>query len=227
MATPLNVRPAQLRFGGLTAADRTGAFRAARRHSALVRLLKMLLPAGAVGVVALYILPSQLSIRTKLGEASVQAIDVNSGGIRMVNPRIKGVHEKYGVYDIRADSSVQHVDQPELMDFDIINAEIVSPQGEKTVLTAPNGIYHTKKEEMTFNNGVDIGGDAGISGKLKTATAFMQENRLISKDPVQLALHGHTILADSAEVWTSEKRAVFTGNVKVHLERAQTEGKQQ
>jgi lipopolysaccharide export system protein LptC len=228
MATPLNVRPAQLRFGGITAApDRTQAFRAARRHSAIVRLLKMLLPLGALGVVALYILPSQLSIRTRTGEASVQAIDVNSGGIRMVNPRIKGVHEKYGVYDIRADSSVQHVDDPELMNFEVINAEIVSPKGQKTVLTAPSGIYQTKKEEMTFNNGVDIGGDSGISGKLKTATAFMQENRLVSKDPVQLAYHGHTILADSAEVWTSENRAVFTGNVKVHLERAQTEGKQQ
>ncbi len=228
MATTLPVRPAQLRFGGIiTAPDRTRAFRAARRHSTLVRLLKLLLPLGALGVVALYVLPSQLTVKTKGGEASVQAIDISSGGIRMVNPRIKGVHEKYGVYDIRADSSVQHVKEPELMNFEIINAEIVSPKGEKTVLTAPSGIYHSKKEEMTFDNGVTIGGEAGIAGKLKTATAYMKENRLISKDPVQLAYHGHTIASDSVEVWTSENRAIFTGNVRVHLERAQTEGKQQ
>jgi hypothetical protein len=55
----------------------------------------------------------------------------------------------------------------------------------------------------------------------------MKENRLISKDPVTLAYHGHTIASDSVEMWTAENRAIFTGNVKVHLERAQTEEKQQ
>jgi len=142
-----------------------------------------------------------------------------------MNPRYKGVHEKQGAYDIRADSALQQVRNPELMTFDKINAELVSMEGKKTRLTAPSGIFHSKQEELTFDNGVTIDGEAGISGKLKTATAYMKEKRLISKDPVQLGFQGHTIAADKVEMWTTESRAIFTGNVRVHLERAPTEGK--
>jgi lipopolysaccharide export system protein LptC len=229
MATHVNVHPAQMRFGGLKAApDRKRAFTAARRHSFVVKLLKLGLPVAALSVAALYVLPSRLTVPIKGGEASVEALDLtSSGGLKMVNPRIKGVHDKFGVYDIRADSALQHVKEPEVMTFDAITADIVSSQGEKTTLTAPSGIFHSKKEEMTFDSGVTIGGEAGLSGTLKTATAYMKENRLISQDPLTLTYHGHTIASDSVEIWTSENRAIFTGNVRVHLERAETEGMQQ
>lgn len=215
------------RFSGITtAADRSQAFRNARRHSAIVRGLKLGLPLSALLVLALYVLPSQLTYEIKDGEASVEAIDISSGALKMVNPRIRGVHAKQGVYDIRADSGTQNASEPEVMTFDKIDAEIVSSQGEKTTLTAPTGIYHSKKEELVFNTGVTIGGDAGVSGTLKTAKAYMKENKLVSDDPVALAYHGHTISADGVTVYSDESRVIFTGNVKVHLERAQKESAQ-
>lgn len=208
------------RLGGITTGrDRTRAFRAARRHSVMVRLMKLGLPLAALGVGALYIIPTALTVKIKDVEASVEKIDITAGGLKMVNPRFKGVHEKHGVYDVRADSALQHVSDPDLMTLDTINAELVSQQGQKTILRAPSGIFHRKKEEFTFDNGVTIGGEAGISGKLKTATSFMKENKLISNDPVALTFHSHTIAADGVEVFTAENRAIFTGNVRVHLER--------
>jgi lipopolysaccharide export system protein LptC len=229
MATQSHVSMASSRFGGITTArDRTRAFRAARRHSVMVRLLKLGLPLAALGVGALYIIPSAITIEIdKDKKVSIEKIDITSGGLKMVNPRFKGVHEKHGVYDVRADSALQHVSDPDLMTLDKINAELVSQQGQKTILTAPSGIFHRKKEEFTFDNGVTIDGEAGISGKLKTATSFMKENRLISNDPVTLGYQGHRIDADSVEFFTAESRAIFTGNVRVHLERAPGQGGQQ
>jgi lipopolysaccharide export system protein LptC len=228
MATQSHVSMASSRFGGITTArDRTRSFRAARRHSMMVRLMKLALPLAALGVGALYIIPAGFAVKTKDGELAIEKINITSGGLKMVNPRFKGVHEKHGVYDVRADSALQHVSDPDLMTLDKINAELVSQQGQKTILTAPSGIFHRKKEEFTFDNGVTIGGEAGISGKLKTATSFMKENRLISNDPVTLGYHGHRIDADSVEFFTAESRAIFTGNVRVHLERAPGQGGQQ
>src|SRR5688572_11069705 len=117
MATQLHVHPAQMRFGGIAAApDRTRAFRAARRHSVLVGLFKLLLPLSALGIAALYILPPQITIKPRGGgEVTIEQVKPTlSGGLRMVNPRYQGVHEKYGTYDIRADSSLQKVGQPEI-----------------------------------------------------------------------------------------------------------------
>lgn len=230
MATQLHVHPAQARFGGIMAApDRGRAFRAARRHSAMVALLKWLLPLSSLGIGGLYVLPHLLlpPIEVGPGELSIKSIDVKGGDLKMVNPRYQGVHEKYGAYDIRADHSIQKIGSPEILNFDKINAELVSPQGEKTVLTAPSGIFHSKQEELTFDNGVTIDGGSGLAGKLKSAKAYMKDKRLISTDPVTLSYQGHRIEADSVEMWTGESRVIFTGNVRVHLERAPTEGKQQ
>jgi lipopolysaccharide export system protein LptC len=129
------------------------------------------------------------------------------------------VHEKYGVYDIRAEYALQQVKNPELMNLNVINADVVAPNGQRTVLRAPSGIFHSKLEELTFDNGVDISGDSGMSGRLKTATAYMKENLLVSKDPVDLAFHNSTIKAQSMTYYSKEGRAVFEGSVRVHLER--------
>lgn len=219
MAIQTDIRPGGPRFAGLpSGGDRAKAFRAAQRHSALVRLLRLLLPVSAIGAAGLYFLPSQLSVQVKGGEASVDSIDVVSGGLKMVNPRIKGVHEKYGVYDIRAENATRQLKDLEMMNLNSITAEITSKTGELTTLTAPTGIYQAKKEELTFDNGVVIGGDGGISGTLKTATAFMQGHMLVSNDPVDLSFHGTTIQAQKMTLYSSEGRAVFEGNVKVHME---------
>jgi lipopolysaccharide export system protein LptC len=226
MAIQSDIRRAGPRFAGLpSGGDRTKAFRAAKRHSARVKFLRLLLPLGAVCASGLYFLPSRLSMAIKDGEASIESIEVASGGLKMVNPRIKGVHEKYGVYDIKADHATQQAKNPELMNLTTISAEITSKEGEITVLTAPSGIYHSKQEELTFDNGVVIGGEAGISGTLKTATAFMQAHKLISHDPVDLAFHGTTIKAQSMTLYSGEGRAIFEGDVKVHLEPKRRAGK--
>lgn len=220
MAIQTHIRQTPARFAGLpSGGDRAKAFRAAKRHSVRVRMLRLLLPVVAVCATGLYFLPSAYSIKTKEGEASIESMQVTSGGLKMVNPRMKGVNEKFGVYNISADHATQQAKNPELMNLTSISAEITSKTGEITVLTAPTGIYHSKQEELTFDNGVVIGGAAGISGTLKTATAFMQAHKLISNDPVDLAYNGTTIKAQTMTLYSGEGRAVFEGNVRVHLER--------
>lgn len=211
------------RFGGLPqASDRTRAFRAAVRHSALVRILRVALPLTALAVSGLYMVPGKVKIAVGGGEATAD-VDLTSEGLKMINPRIKGVHAKHGTYDVRAEYATQNVKHPELVSLNKITADLVSNEGRKTTMTALSGFYHSKKEELTFDRGVTIGGEAGMSGKLKTATAFFQNHVLISPDPVELSFHDSTIRAQSMTLYTSESRVVFTGDVRAHLERAPKE----
>lgn len=223
MAIQTQIEPAPARFRGLgNATDRAKAFRDAKRHSALVKLLRWIFPAMALCIGALYFLPLRLSVAIPGGgEASVEAIDISDGVLKIVNPRIKGVHERHGVYDIRAVHATQQVQDPDMITLNTVSADITSKIGEKTTLAAPSGLFHSKKEELTFDNGVTIGGNAGFSGQLKTATAFFQSNKLISTEPVDLAFRNSTIKARSMIFYSSESRAIFEGGVRVHLERNQ------
>lgn len=212
--------------GIVSAGDRARAFRDAKRHSIRVRLLRLIFPVAAVCIAGLYFLPSNYGVDPKVGKASIDDIELSGDGLKMVNPRIKGVHEKHGVYDIRADHATQQVSNPDLISLNTITAELTAKTGETTILTAPTGIFHSKKEELTFDNGLTIGGTRGYAGKLKTATAFFQNNKLITTEPVELSFGETTITAQAMTLFSSEGRAIFQGNVKVHLKRAQ-ETKQQ
>ena len=213
-------------FGIVSAGDRAKALRDAKRHSTRVKLLRLLLPFAAVCIGGLYLLPSKIEIDTKAGKASVENIELSGDGLKMVNPRIQGVHEKHGVYDIRADHATQQVSNPELVTLNTITADLTSKDGQKTTLTAPSGLFHSKKEELTFDNGLTIGGNRGYAGTLKRATAFFQSNKLVTTDPVSLAYGESTIEAQSMTLFSSEGRAIFEGRVKVHLERAQETNRQ-
>ena len=227
MAIQTHIPTAPARFSGLPhAGDRATAFRRAKRHSVAVKLLRWLLPLSAVCLSGLYFLPSNIVVEVDGGEASVESIDVTRGGLKMVNPRIKGVHEKHGVYDIRADHATQQIQNPDLITLDTISAELLSKKGEKTTFTAPSGVFHSKKEELTFDSGVSIGGNAGFTGRLKTATAFLQINKLISTDPVELGFHSSTIKARSMTFFSNERRAIFEGGVRVHLKRKAKESQE-
>jgi len=229
MALQTNIRqlPVPVRFSSLrTATDRTKAFREAKRHSALVRLLRLALPVLMLGIVGLYFIPEKITVEVDggQGQASIDSLEIADGGLKMVNPRINGVHEKYGIYDIRAIDATQQVKNPELITLNKVSAKLTSNDQKTTTLTAPSGVFESKKEELTFTQGVVIGGDAGFAGKLKTATAFLQSDKLISSDPVEFSFHSSTIKADSMTLFSSEKRAIFKGGVNVHLERAPEKG---
>jgi lipopolysaccharide export system protein LptC len=226
MAIQTHIQPARPRFAGLPSSiDRATAFRSAKRHSAFVHVARWVLPVLAVSLVGLYFLPSRIEVKVGNADVSIKEIDLSGGGLKMVNPRMKGVSEKQGVYDIQAAYATQQVANPDLMNLNTITADITSKEGQKTTLTAPSGIYARTKQELTFDNGVDIGGEAGLAGKLKTATAFMDEHKLISKDPVDLSYHKNTIKADTMTLYTSESRAIFEGRVKVHIERNEGESR--
>jgi lipopolysaccharide export system protein LptC len=212
--------PTMVRQGHLPrSADRSKAFRAALRHTSRVRFLKVVLPLGAALISGLYFIPTSLKIETKVGTVDIKNVDLSKDGLKMTNPKLSGVHEKHGAYIIEAESATQNVKQPEFVTLHKIKADLTAPAGGKTQLTAPGGFYHSKKEELTFDKGVDIGGDAGMSGHLRTATAYIQNHVLISADPVEFAYHDSTIKALSMTIYTNESRVIFTGNVQVHLER--------
>jgi lipopolysaccharide export system protein LptC len=225
MVTQTQIPQGRVRFAGLpTSGDRAKAFRRATRHSALVGLLRRLFPLAALAIAGLYLLPNNLTVETEIGTATVDDIDIDSGGLKMINPRIKRVDEKFGTYDIRADNATQHVDNTDMITLNTIAADLVSKSGDTTTFSAPSGLFHRKKEEMTFNNGVTISGNGGFTGKLKSATAFFQNKKVISTDPVDLGYHSSRIKADRMTFYSGESRAIFEGRVRVHLERKPEDG---
>lgn len=204
---------------GVDGEQRAYAFRAATRHSRLVRVLKIGLPLCSLVAISLYFVPSRMSFSVGDGRASIESIDVDSGSLKMVKPKLSGVNESYGRYEIRAESATQSVKSPERVHLESISGDVVSPSGDRTTLAAPSGEFHTKKQQLSLSKGVTIEGRDGLLVKLQSATVLFPKQMIISRQPVFMKFRDSEIRAQSLRLHTGEARALFIGNVKVHLER--------
>ncbi len=202
----------------LSSEERARAFRAARRHSIAVKALKILLPLAAAGTLSLYFIPTRLSIEIGGATASLEGVSVEAGSLKMVNPKLSGMHPEYGRYEILADTALQDVDTPHRVALDAIIGSLVSPDGDTTRLQALSGLFDTQARQLTFQEGVSIEGRAGLSVKLRSATVHFADQLIVSEEPVEMQFRGSRITADSLRLNTGEARVVFTGGVKVRLE---------
>jgi len=202
----------------LSQSERARAFRAARRHSVVVKTLKVLLPLAAIGVISLYFAPTRLTIEIDGATASLQGVSVESGNLKMVNPKLSGMHPDYGRYEIRAQTALQAVDTPQMVTLDAITGSLVSPEGEATRLEALSGLFDTQERRLTFRQGVSIEGRAGLSVEMRSATVHFADQLIVSDEPVSMSFRGSQITADSVRLHTGDARVVFSGAVKVRME---------
>jgi lipopolysaccharide export system protein LptC len=198
-------------------------FRRARRHSGRVRALRIALPLLAAAILSLYALPSLLkkTIDNGRGTATVRAITVEAGSLKMIEPHVKGVNERGEAYDFLADTATQAAKDADVMYLEVVRGKMIGLDGKISTLTAPNGVHDNKAEQITFNNGAFVTRDEGLSATFQTATAYMKLQMVISKTPVIVRLHESTINADNMTLWWSDQRAVFEGKVRTHIERQQ------
>ncbi len=206
--------------------ERAREFRIARRHSARVRVLKIVLPLMAAGILSLYFLPSlfRVSIDNGRGTATVRAITIEAGTLKMLDPHVKGVNEKDDAYDFTADSATQASRDADIMYLEKVRGNLVAHDGKLTTLTAPDAIHNNREDKMIFNNGAVVTREPGMTATFQTATAFMKQQIVDSKTPVVVRLHESTIHAESMILFWNEQRAIFEGNVRTHVERQPAEG---
>jgi lipopolysaccharide export system protein LptC len=211
-------QPGSIRVS-MTDERRARAFRAARRHSVMVRILKVLLPIAAIGCLGLYVMPGQMSFSIGDATASVDDLAIESGTLKMVNPRLSGVHQTFGRYEIRADAAIQNVKTPDRVALQTISGDMVSPSGDTTQLSAPGGVFQTRERILSLDQGLTIRGRGGLFVSLKSARANIADQLITSDEPVVMRFGDSEIQAQTFKLHTGEARAVFTGQVRVRLER--------
>jgi len=202
----------------LSAAERARAFRVARRHSIAVKVLRVLLPVAALAMVSLYFIPTRLAIEIDGATASLEGVSVESGNLKMVNPKLSGMHPDYGRYEIRAETAMQDVETPQKVALDAITGSLVSPEGDMTRLKALSGLFDTEAKRLTFEDGVSIEGRAGLSVQMRSATVRFTDQLIVSDEPVSMAFRGSRITANTVRLNTGKARVVFSGEVRVRLD---------
>ena len=202
---------------GVSGAERERAFRRARRHSLLVRSLKVLLPVAAVGCLGIYGGALVLSSGLKSGDIEASKVTIDPTNLTMADPRYSGFGKDGSEYKVHAKSAVTDIRMAAPIRLDVIDGEIIQPSGVVTRLTANWGTYDQKKDLLELYESINVDATNGMTARLTRATVLAKESRIISSEPVQAQTETGTIRADTMTLDTKARQAKFRTAVHVTL----------
>lgn len=198
--------------------DSDRAFRAARRHSRAVRVLRVAVPA-AVAVAALVIFLvvyfNPLRMLAKL-PINVGDLVVSGTKVTMQQPHLSGFTRDARAYELSADAAAQDVTKPDIVELHNIHAKMQMQDKSTVDLTALLGTYNSKGEMLKLNRDIKIN-SATYSGQLNEAMIDIRKGHVVSDKPVQVNFLQGMLNSNGMEVIDSGDVVVFNGGVSVTM----------
>ena len=213
---PLTARRARLET--LPSRQRTTGEQAARR-TALVRRLRIILPALAVALIIGLVLNTR---STGVDEAFLDDFADLQGTpdeYKMANPKFAGIDDRGHPYEITADAALQS--QGEKNVVELVKPKAVTRGGEESsVVTAQKGVFRSDSNILDLSDAVtlkhSIGGDTYVL-QTPAATVSIGEETVQSIAGVSGEGEAGSLRADRMRAYNGEGRVVFEGNVSMRI----------
>ncbi|GGD03338.1 membrane protein [Aureimonas glaciei] len=190
-------------------------FARARRHSRLVALLKIGLPAMAALIVVGGIAVTWLA-RALPDNVSVSAAGLQDGRIVMEDPRMSGYDKNQRPYSMVAQRAIQALDGSGI-ELEDVKANITISDSATADVLAARGHYEQKSQQLRLYDDVRVDTSSGMSIRLSDARIDMANGSMIGAGPVTINTPNQTIEAGSLDVKEGGKVLGFGGPVKMTL----------
>jgi lipopolysaccharide export system protein LptC len=195
--------------------DLAPAFRRARRHSRMVRLLRIGLPLGTVGGMVLYALGTWLNPLAGINLPTMRNLSVSGTKITMDAPRLAGYTRDGRSYELTARAAAQDLRKPQFMELQDVRARMEMQDGDTVRVTADAGDYDNKSEIVTLKQNVIVTTSNGVEVRLVEATLDMRKNHVVSEQPVEILTPNGQINAKQMEVINGGEVVHFRGGVRL------------
>jgi len=230
MSRPVTATAIEAPGRGWRATGRTNLERAVRvagRHSVMVRIIRVGLPAAIVIGGAAYagiryfnpigVLASAPSVSGKLA--------VQGSKITMELPKIVGITRDQRSYQLTAETAVQDITKPDEVELQNLRAEMEMADADMVVVTAKSGTYLTKGDRVVLREHVVVTSTQGYNAKLREAVVDMKKGNVVSEQPVEVRMPSGLINANGMEMENSGEVVRFTRGVVFDLDAEKQAGK--
>ena len=199
--------------------DSERAFRAARRHSRLVRMLRISIPAVVVLGTTVIVLITYFNPLRMLGPLPIDvgSLVVSGSKITMEHPRLSGFTNDARAYELSADAAKQDLTKPDLIELRNLRATVEMQDKATIEMLATTGTYDSKGEMLKLDQNIMLSSSTGYSGHLSEAMIDMRKGYVVSKHPVELQLLQGTLNANRLEIIDSGDLVRFDGGVNMTL----------
>lgn len=198
--------------------DRVGAVRRARRHTLLVRLLRLVTPLLAIGAIAYYVASLQLNVG-RAGPAGLRhdGVVLSTENLKMLRPRHDGFTKDRGRYVVEADSATQEFGNADMIHLDRLRSKLTKPDASWTSLTSRKGIMDTKKNQLQLIGNVTVISSSGMKARMSRAAVDLKAQHMRSDHPVVVEFPSGTVRSLRMELLADKRIVKFEGRVRVRL----------
>ncbi len=199
--------------------DSARAFRSARRHSRVVRILRIAIPlAVALGLTGITLITyfNPLRMLTTL-PINIGDLVVSGTKVTMEQPHLSGFTSDARAYEFTADAAAQDLTKPDIIELRNIHAKVEMQDKTTMQMTAVTGIYDTKAETLRLESNIVLSSSNGYKGRLSEARVDIRKATVVSDQPVELELLQGTLNANRLEIVDSGDLVRFHGGVSMTM----------
>lgn len=196
-------------------------FAIAARHSRMVRMLRIAVPAAVAlslaAIVAVSVFNPFRLLMPKL-PLDIGNLVVSGTKITMESPHLSGYSADRRPYELWAKTATQDVTDPDHVDLKTLRAKFVTEDQSTVILDARTGVFDNKAQTLDLHKDIFLQTSAGYEARLSQAFVDMAKNTVTSEEHVDVKLTNGTLRADRLRIYGGGEVVRFEGNVVMNLD---------
>ena len=196
-------------------------FAMAARHSRMVRILRVAVPAAVAlsmaAIVGVSVFNPFRMLMPKL-PLDLGNLVVSGTKITMESPHLSGYSADRRPYELWAKTATQDVADPDHVELKTLRAKLLTEDQSTVILDARTGLFDNKAQTLDLHNDIFLQTSTGYEARLSQAFIDMAKNTVTSEEHVDVKLTNGTISADRLRIYGGGELVRFEGNVVMNLD---------
>jgi lipopolysaccharide export system protein LptC len=196
-------------------------FAAAARHSRMVRLLRVAVPATVLLALASIVLiqvfwnPFQKGLPNL--PVDISNLVVSGTKITMETPHLAGFSTDQRPYELWAKAAIQDLTDPDHVELRTLRAKVQMEDKSTVTMDARTGFFDSKQQMLDLRKDIFLQSSIGYEARLSQAYVDINKGTVTSDEHVDVKLLNGTLTADKLRIINSGEIVRFEGNVVMNL----------
>jgi lipopolysaccharide export system protein LptC len=196
-------------------------FAVAARHSRMVRILRVAVPAAVALAMASIVAVSVFNpFRILLPKLPVDMgnLVVSGTKITMESPHLAGFSTDQRPYEMWAKAAIQDLTDPDHVELKTLRAKMMMEDKSTVTMDARTGYHDSKQGTLDLRKDVFVQSSTGYEARMSQALVDLNKGTVTSDEHVDVKLLNGTLVADKLRIFNSGEIVRFEGNVVMNLD---------
>ncbi len=201
-------------------------FAIAARHSRMVRVLRIAVPAAVALSMAVIVGISVFNpFRMLIPKLPIDMDNLVVSGtkITMETPHLSGYTPDQRPYELWAKSATQDLTDPDHVELKTLRAKVLMEDRSTLTLDANRGLFDNKQQTLDLHKDIFLQTSTGYEARLSQAFVDMGKGSVSSDEHVDVKLTNGTLTSDRLRITGGGEVVRFEGNVVMHLDHLTTD----